>query len=249
MVKLVLGAVIVPIVLVVMVAVVGSGDDPAPMANGAVNTAAASEIPSPFLSAYRQASTSCGGLDWRVLAGIGWVESGHGRGRTVGPEGDVLPPIVGPAIDGRAGFARIPDSGSSDGWAHARGPMQFLTTTWRGVARLGPGRPAGASPSIDNILDAAATAAAYLCGASGSLGDVRAAILRYNNATSYALAVGLLLQEELGRLLVVPEVLPRGDLIDLGDAGAILLDVKDAPGERSASLQGTPGGHGSRGSR
>ena len=41
MVKLVLGAVIVPIVLVVMVAVVGSGDDPAPMANGAVNTAAA----------------------------------------------------------------------------------------------------------------------------------------------------------------------------------------------------------------
>ncbi len=38
MVKLVLGAVIIPIVLVVMVAVVGSGDDPAPMANGAVNT-------------------------------------------------------------------------------------------------------------------------------------------------------------------------------------------------------------------
>lgn len=183
--KLVLGTVIVPIVLVVCVALVGSGDDPAPAANGAVNTAAASEIPSPFLSAYQQAVTSCGGLDWRVLAGIGWVESGHGRGRTVGPEGDVLPPIVGPAIDGRAGFARIPDSGSSDGWAHARGPMQFLTTTWRGVARLGPGRPPGASPSIDNIFDAAATAAAYLCGTSGSLGDVRAAILRYNHSDRY----------------------------------------------------------------
>jgi murein DD-endopeptidase MepM/ murein hydrolase activator NlpD len=63
--------------------------------------------------------------------------------------------------------------------------MQFLTTTWRGVARLGPGRPPGASPSIDNIFDAAATAAAYLCGASGSLGDVRAAVLNYNHSDRY----------------------------------------------------------------
>lgn len=213
MVKLVLSAVTLSIVLVLVVAMVGSGDELS-SGSGGVSAVALEEIPPVFLAAYQQAAPTCGGLDWQVLAGIGWVESGHGRGRDVGPDGDVIPPIVGPAIDGRAGFARIRDSGSPDGWAHARGPMQFLTTTWRSVARLGPGRSLGATPSIDNIFDAATTAAAYLCGNAPSIGDLRAAILRYNRSERY-----------------VDQVLAKATDYGMGQAGspALVIDGMACP--------------------
>lgn len=174
-----------PLALLLTVAVVASGDGPsADSSAGPVNAAAAS-MPPVFLSAYQQGATLCPGLPWQVLAGIGWVESRHGENRTVGADGEVVPAIIGPAIDGRPGFARIHDAQSPDGWAHARGPMQFLTTTWRGMARLGPSRPAGAKPSIDNVFDTAATAAAYLCGSDPSVGDLASAIRRYNHSDAY----------------------------------------------------------------
>ncbi len=183
--KVVVAIVGVPLALLLAVGVIASGGDgPDPVAVGPVNAAAAS-IPQVFLSAYQLGASACPGLSWQVLAGIGWVESRHGEDRVVGADGDVLPAIVGPAIDGRAGFARIFDAQSPDGWAHARGPMQFLTTTWRGIARLGPTRPPGAKPSIDNVFDAAETAAAYLCANAPSVGELSTAIKRYNHSDAY----------------------------------------------------------------
>lgn len=183
--KIVVAIVGVPLALLLAVGVIASGGDgPDSVAVGPVNAAAAS-IPQVFLSAYQLGASACPGLPWQVLAGIGWVESRHGEDRVVGADGDVLPAIVGPAIDGRAGFARIFDAQSPDGWAHARGPMQFLTTTWRGIARLGPTRPPGAKPSIDNVFDAAETAAAYLCANAPSVGELSAAIKQYNHSDAY----------------------------------------------------------------
>src|SRR5205809_589801 len=102
---------------------------------------AISEIPSDLLPVYMAAAATCPGLSWQVVAGIGWVESRHAGGRADPATGQVMPPIVGPPLDGRGGVEAIPDQGEPDGWAHALGPMQFLSTTWTRWATLAPDRP------------------------------------------------------------------------------------------------------------
>lgn len=147
--------------------------------------AALAEIPPDLLPVYIGAARTCDGLPWEVLAAIGWVESRHAGGRAAPATGDVDPPIIGPAIDGRPGFAAIPDPTQPDGWAHALGPMQFLSTTWQAWGRLAPDRPIGAPPNVQNAWDAIYSAAAYLCGGLPRLTDLRAAILRYNHSAEY----------------------------------------------------------------
>lgn len=144
------------------------------------------DIPGSLVAVYVAAAGSCPGLPWTVLAAIGSLESRHGQGRADASNGDVIPPILGPALDGRSGFVRIPDPTSADGWAHAQGPMQFLPDTWRRWGRLAPGRPTGANASPHNAWDAIWTAAAYLCGSNGRVTDLRAAILSYNRSDTYA---------------------------------------------------------------
>lgn len=143
------------------------------------------DIPDSLVGVYVAAAGSCPGLPWTVLAAIGSIESGHGQGRTDPSTGDVRPPILGPALDGRSGFARISDPESADGWAHAQGPMQFLPATWRRWGRLAPGRLAGTAPSPHNAWDAIWTVAAYLCGSAGRVADLRAAIRSYNHSDTY----------------------------------------------------------------
>ena len=162
-------------------------------------------IPAQALAAYHVAARwaagyapGCG-LPWTVLAGIGKVESDHGRSlgaaARVDPRGDVTPPILGPRLDGHAGTAAIPDSdrGRLDGdtrWDRAVGPMQFLPSTWRSVGRDGNGDGV-ADPN--NLVDAAVTAAAYLClDAGGSFADPAAAhraIFGYNHSWPYVTTV------------------------------------------------------------
>lgn len=167
----------------VALAVVVSG----PTATGSTpSPAAVAEIPAELLPVYETAATTCPGLPWQVLAGIGFIESRHAGGRADPATGQVAPPIIGPAINGRPGFAAIPDPASPDGWAHAVGPMQFLTTTFAAWGVVAPDRPPGATPDPNNAWDAIFTAARYLCGRGDRLGDVRAAILRYNRSDSYA---------------------------------------------------------------
>ncbi len=147
--------------------------------------AALQEIPLDLLPVYQAAALTCEGLPWQVLAGIGWVESRHARGGADPVTGWVVPPIIGPAIDGRPGFAAIPDASQPDGWAHAVGPMQFLTTTWQAWGTVAPDRPPGSIPDPHNAWDAIYSAAAFLCADQGQIGELRSAILRYNHSEAY----------------------------------------------------------------
>lgn len=148
-----------------------------------------SDIPASLLPLYQAAAATCPGLPWPVLAAIGFVESHHGQGRLDPATGEVLPPILGPPLDGTDGLARIADPTSADGWAHAQGLMQFLPSTWATWGRVAPGRPAGATPDINNAWDAIYSAAGYLCGPAGRITDLNAAILRYNPSPTYLQAV------------------------------------------------------------
>ncbi len=92
------------------------------------------DIPRMVLDAYQQAaakvqSEGCN-LAWWGLAGIGRIESDHGRVQDARllPNGDLLPPIIGVPLTGANGTALI--TVAAGGYAHAEGPMQFIPSTW-----------------------------------------------------------------------------------------------------------------------
>jgi hypothetical protein len=172
-------ALLLALAIVVSAAIASSSTD-------APSDTATSEIPPYLLRAYIDAAHTCPGLPWEVLAAIGWTESRHAAGRADPITGDVRPAIVGPPLDGSNGTARIPDPTEPDGWAHAHGNMQFLKTTWTTWGRVAPGRPSGATPDYDNAYDSIYSAAAYLCGYSGRIDDLRAALARYGGSAQYA---------------------------------------------------------------
>jgi hypothetical protein len=104
---------------------------------------ASSGLPVSAARAYRRAAEyvaatdpSCG-LHWSVLAGIGRVESNHGRfaGAVLGSDGRSRPPVIGIPLDGTHDTALIPDTdrGLLDGdtvYDRAVGAMQFIPSTW-----------------------------------------------------------------------------------------------------------------------
>jgi hypothetical protein len=172
-----------------------------PAAATVVSGLAANGIPNVALNAYRVAAArmdtaqpGCG-IDWSLLAGIGRVESNHGRfgGAVLNSDGTSTPEIRGPALDGN-GFAFIGDSdnGAYDhdsSYDRAVGPMQFIPTTWRSYAIDADGNHTTDPFDID---DAALGAAHYLCVAGGNLtthsGQVDA-VMAYNHSDSYVAEV------------------------------------------------------------
>jgi hypothetical protein len=163
-------------------------------------TAAAAGIPEVAVAAYARAvlasSASCG-LGWTTLAGIGWVESQHGTlgGRTLDASGRPSSPIIGPALDGAGPVAAIRATAASTllhgdpDWDHAVGPLQFLQSTWESWARDGDGDGTADPQDLD---DAAAAAAAYLCGTGLDLTTGpgwSAAVYAYNHSAAYVQAV------------------------------------------------------------
>ncbi|HEV2885835.1 MAG TPA: lytic transglycosylase domain-containing protein, partial [Jatrophihabitans sp.] len=169
----------------------------------AISGLAADGIPAVALNAYRLAAARLAsaqpgcGLQWWLLAGIGRIESDHGRygGSTLSASGESSPHIIGPALDG-TGYAYIADTdgGRLDADPrvdHAVGPMQFIPSTWAGYGIDGNGDRV-ASPF--NIYDAALAAARYLCAAGGDLrtpAGQRRAVLAYNHSDEYlALVLG-----------------------------------------------------------
>lgn len=163
--------------------------------------ASATGIPERALAAYAGAALfkavdrpGCG-LGWNTLAGIGLVESNHGRygGSAIAADGTVAPPIFGIALDGSSS-AHIPDSddGVVDGDAEfdrAVGPMQLIPVTWRNWHVDGNGDGAEDPHNID---DAVVAAANYLCRASPDMVDAdgwRAGLSSYNRSEEYARAV------------------------------------------------------------
>lgn len=164
-------------------------------------TAQRTGIPARALAAYAGAAMNLARvkpecrISWNLLAGIGRVESDHGRhgGSSIGADGTASPPIYGPALNGQ-GVALIPDSdgGAIDGDAQADravGPMQLIPQTWRNWHIDGN---ADGREDPQNIEDAVLAAARYLCRASTALDTEagwRAAVTAYNDATTYIDAV------------------------------------------------------------
>jgi membrane-bound lytic murein transglycosylase B len=158
-------------------------------------------IPATAYDAYTAASQAASGVtescqvDWTIVAGIAQVESRHGqidRDHQLAPDGDVVPPIRGRALDGTGGTQTIRDTddGVLDGdptWDRAMGPLQFIPTTWSELGRDGNG-DGDADP--DNLFDASLTAVAHLClrepGDYTRRHELRRALVAYNPSGRYA---------------------------------------------------------------
>jgi membrane-bound lytic murein transglycosylase B len=155
-------------------------------------------IPTPALRAYgnaelamRATEPACH-LSWATLAGIGRVESDHGRfgGARLLANGEESRPVVGVPLDGTGGVRNVPDTdgGRYDGdptHDRAVGPMQFLPGTWTsyGADAMGTGRP-----DPENVNDAALAAAHYLCVGGRDLGTPSgwwSGLLSYNDSGVY----------------------------------------------------------------
>jgi hypothetical protein len=165
----------------------------------AASTAPEAGVPARALRGYasaeiaQRATTPGCRLSWTTLAGIGRVESDHGRlGRAdLDADGVARPHLVGVPLDGSAGLAEIRDTdgGRLDGdpvYDRAVGPLQFLPATW---ARFGADGNGDGVRDPHQIDDAAHAAAAYLCAdgrdtASGA--GWWGGVLTYNRSVDYA---------------------------------------------------------------
>lgn len=118
---------------------------------------AVDDIPRRELGYYKAApKRNCPGLRWTVLAGIGKVESDHGR-------------------------SRLPGVHSGQNWAGAAGPMQF----GNGTGKAGNSWATyGHGGNIYKTRDAIPAAARYLC-AHGAQRNVRRGIYGYNHSQDY----------------------------------------------------------------
>jgi transglycosylase-like protein with SLT domain len=132
-------------------------------------------------------------LHWSLLASIGRIESNHARGGMLDAEGNTVPHILGPVLNG-GGFAAIQDTdgGAVDGdarWDRAVGAMQFIPSTWEGYASDGNG---DGVRSPHNVYDATLAAGKYLCSGGLDLSkpqDRATAVFRYNHSNSYVATV------------------------------------------------------------
>ncbi|MEG8179374.1 transglycosylase SLT domain-containing protein [Nocardia terpenica] len=157
-------AVFCSVVIAAVVTVVVVFDQPAPTApapgSSAPSPDAVADIPPNMLMLYQRAATVCPGLDWSVLAGIGKVETDHGR-------------------------SPLPGVSSGQNSAGAGGLMQFLAPTFDSVVARHPMPAGGATPpSRYNPSDAIYAAAYYLCD-SGAPTNTYRAIFTYNHADWY----------------------------------------------------------------
>jgi cell wall-associated NlpC family hydrolase len=121
---------------------------------------ARASIPADYLTWYTGAAKTCPGLPWAVLAGIGEVESDHGR-------------------------SDLPGVHAGTNAAGAEGPMQFLPSTFSKFAvNADPAQPASPYDPADAIY----TAARMLCASGardGSTAGLEQAIFAYNHAGWY----------------------------------------------------------------
>ncbi|SDC27497.1 Membrane-bound lytic murein transglycosylase B [Actinokineospora iranica] len=169
-----------------------------PLRAWAERLAGPTQIPVRALMAYgnaelavRAMSPGCR-LSWATLAGIGRIESDHGRygGATLGADGRPSTPIIGVPLDGSAGVKAISDTdgGQFDGDAavdRAVGPMQFIPSTWK---RWGADANLDGRGDPQQIDDAALAAGRYLCANGRDLGTPTGwwqGVFSYNNSVPY----------------------------------------------------------------
>lgn len=162
---------------------------------GGINSAggvAAPAISAGMLALYRAAAAACPGLDWRVLAAIGTVESDNGT-------------------------SPLPGVHSGQNPAGAEGPMQFEPASFLEYARPVP--PGGADPpSPYDPVDAVYAAARMLCAnGAGAVSGVAGAVFAYNHSDSYVQRV-LQLAGSLTETPQVDDIPARGGLLAAGFA-------------------------------
>lgn len=176
--KLAAAAVAVVLVgLVALVMIIAAISRPPEQSQGAVygvSAYALADIPPDYLRLY-QSAAQADGLDWAVLAGIGKVESDHGRG-------------PGAGIRSGANFLGC-----------CGGPMQFYFTPFPGRISASQANTStwgayGVDGNDDGYKDVwdpadAIPAAANYLKASGAPDDYRAAVWAYNHSTAYYVEV------------------------------------------------------------
>ena len=172
-------------------------------------------------------------IDWALLAAIGRVESDHGRfgGNQLDPGGVARPGIIGIALDGTNGTARITDTdgGVMDRdtvYDRAVGPMQFLPGTWRVVGADADG---DGVKNPQDMADAATAAAIYLCSGHGDLSQpagLSAAIMRYNASDSYVRTVTAIADAYRHGVTALPaSALPASGPPDARSAGSSVAAI------------------------
>lgn len=180
--------------LIAFVAVAAGGAGTASAAATVSNPSdeALSDIPPVLLELFITEAQQCPGLPWQVMAGISKVESDHGRfgGSTIEADGVVRPHVIGVALDGGDGTARIGDTddGMWDGdvvWDRAVGPFQFIPSSWR-IFGIDANEDGVGDPH--NVFDAVAAMRRHLC-PDGQIVDIAGAVFAYNRSDAYVAAV------------------------------------------------------------
>src|SRR5579884_2738900 len=95
------------------------------------------DIPAPMLGLYERAAATCPGLDWVVLAGIGKVETDHGRAVAVSSAGAEGPMQFMPAT-----WAAYGTDADGDGVADITDPADAVFSAARMLCVDGAGDPA-----------------------------------------------------------------------------------------------------------
>jgi membrane-bound lytic murein transglycosylase B len=233
-------------------------------AKAAASEIAANGIPAAALRAYRTAEATMSVADpgcrlsWQLLAGIGRIESDHGRynGAVLGADGISTPAIIGLPLDGTAGVAAIADTdnGALDGdtrWDRAVGPMQFIPSTW---AMVGVDGDADGTRNPHDLDDAALAAAAYLCVGEYDLSTpigAQQAVYSYNHSTDYvALVLGVAHAYASGQvdlpLLTATLQLPTGTTLNLPQGRGVPIGATD---DVSGQAKDKPAAKGNRADR
>jgi cell wall-associated NlpC family hydrolase len=156
--------VVIPLALLLVVSAGAVSSMPTADLVGGPSALALSDIPPSYLVLYLDAAPTCPGLPWGVLAGIGKVESDHGRSDATGVH-------------------------SGTNAAGAEGPMQFEPAAF---AEYEVDADPSVPLSVYDPADAIYTAAAMLCAsnaASGATSGISQAIFAYNHSQAYVARV------------------------------------------------------------
>jgi hypothetical protein len=111
---------------------------------------AEAEIPPVMLVLYQRSATACPGLPWTVLAGVGGVESDHGRRATHSPVTGASGPMgLLPAV-----WARYATDANHDGTASVDDPADAVAAAAAALCADGAGAPGNLSAALHGYNDA-----------------------------------------------------------------------------------------------
>jgi len=106
-----------------------------PVVQNPISAFAQATIPASYLALYRAAATTCPGLPWTVLAGIGAVETGHGANVHRSVKGAEGPMQFLPST-----FAAYGIDGNGDGYADIQNPADAIYSAARYLCLWGASR-------------------------------------------------------------------------------------------------------------